>query len=132
MLPLTQRLTKQKFDIQDITDFVLKYGLYQGVSRNQIEDYVEKHMNYGTILTARDKGKIIGVCRWNSDDPQVLNVLDLIIHPDYRNKRVLKSMLIQGLLNYPWYKYIKFHRKKHNRDTNVLIKDFIGGSYGRF
>lgn len=122
------KLTRQS-KINEVADFVLTYGknLYSPMQRPDIERFIEEHMDYGTLLITRDRGRIIGVCRWNFENPRLANILDLIIHPEYRNRRVMKSMLIQGNLAFPCLRSIKFYRKKHKRITECLINDFLGG-----
>lgn len=115
-------------EVKSVTDFVLKYGksLYDEIHRPYIESFVEKHFEYGTILVVKKRGNIVAVCRWNFPDRNTVKVLDLIIHPEWRNKSTMKAMLVHGVKAYPWLKYITFSRKKHNyRNSTYLISDFL-------
>lgn len=129
-LPRTQKPTKlNDAEVGEVADFVIKYGngLYHPTHKPRIEAFIRQHVEYGTLMVVQKEGSIIGVCRWNFTDIDTICVMDLIIHPDYRKKWLMKSMLINGVLAFPWLKSMTFHRKKHNRDTKCLIKKFIGG-----
>lgn len=130
MSPLIKKLTNQN-EISEIAEFVLTHArnLYVPTQRHLIEKFIEEHMKYGTLIVVRAKDGIVAVCRWNWFNPQTIKVLDLIIRPDHRNREVMKSVLVQGLMANPWAKYMSFHRKKHNRDITCLISKFIGRKY---
>lgn len=121
-------------EVEEIVDFVIAQseGLYHNLQRPQIESFIEMHIGFHTLMVVRSDGKIIGVCRWNWIDNHSVNILDLIIHKNFRRKSVMKSMLVNGLIEYPWIKTMKFSRKKYNhRETSIMVKDFFGGNYGR-
>ena len=121
--------TQKHTNPSEVTDFVIRYsdGLYLPMHRKAVTDTIQKHMDYGTLLTVRKQGEIVGVVRWNFISTNTIKVLDLVIHPDHRNKGVMKAMLIQGLMAFPYIKNMTFHRKKHHRDTNCLVRSFLGG-----
>lgn len=125
-------LTRPSKLAQACAEFVLTHGrnLYSPIQRDQIERFIDLHIDYCTIIIVRDRDEIVAVGRWNTIDNETICVLDLIIHPKFRRKNVMKRMLVEFSMNYPWVKKISFHRKKHNRDATYLIKQFLGGKHG--
>lgn len=123
-------------EVSEIADFIIKYGkgLYEEYERSLIESYIDEHIGFGTLLVIRDKQKrIVSAVRWNWATRDTAKILDLVIRPDYRNKALLRDMLIRCKLAMPQLKYISFHRKRANRLSNstYLIEDFIGGFHGK-
>jgi hypothetical protein len=54
--------------------------------------------------------KIIAVARFNIDGDTAKN-LDVIIHPDYRNKNLMRLMLLRGWRRFPYVKYLEYERE---------------------
>ena len=119
----------------EVADFVIKHsnGLYEEFERDSIEDYIEAHIVYGTMMIVREKGEIISVVRWNWTNWNTLRVLDLIIHSKYGNKAVLRDMLIKAKLAMPRLKVITFYRKMPGRLklSEHTIEQFLGGFHGK-
>ena len=125
----TQKHTRPS-NPSEVADFVIRYGegLYTAMHRPMIQEFIEKHMGYGTLFVVKKNSEIVAVTRWNWVDRHTANILDMVIRPDYRKKNVMKSMLVEASLAYPYLKRLKFHRKKHNRNVDCLVKKFIGGN----
>lgn len=119
--------------IEEAADFVLLYGggLYTAAQRPIIEEFIERHMGYGTLMIVRIKGEIVGMARYNFPEWDTVTILDLIIRPDHRNRTVMKSMLIQGLMTFPQVKRMSFKRKKHDKTITCLIDKFLGVKHGK-
>lgn len=102
-------------ECNEIADFVVKNseGLYTLSDHAHIATYAYVHSIYGTLLVVRSKGNIIAVCRWNWISKDEAKILDLIIRPDFRNKRVAKDMLMKAKMAMPQLKHISFQRKKY-------------------
>ena len=130
MSQATLNNTKQSELLDKCIEFVLTYGhnLYSRMEAVVVREFLEKHMLYGTMMVCWDKGSIVAIVRWNWKTRTSAQILDLIIHPDYRNKRIMQSILVRAMVAYPWLKTISFHRKKHDRDVTCLVTKFLGGN----
>jgi len=110
-----------------IVKFVKKYApQYQ--DEEAIRRVIEQHLKYRTCIVIWDKDEVIAVCRWNVWGISTAHILDLIIHPKYRRKRLITRMLIMGLKMYPQVKFISFERlmKYPDREQRVYsIKQFL-------
>ena len=102
-------------ECNEIADFVIKYsdGLYTKDDHEHIASYAYVHAVYNTLIVARSKSKIVAVCRFNWISKDEAKVLDLIIHPDFRNKQVARDMLLKAKMAMPWLERISFQRKKY-------------------
>lgn len=102
-------------ECNEIADFVIKYsdGLYTKDDHEHISSYAYVHAVYNTLIVARNKGKIVAVCRWNWITNNEAKILDLIIRPDYRNKQVARDMLLKAKMALPLLERISFKRKKY-------------------
>lgn len=107
-------------ELNEIADFVVHNcdGLYDFSDRPYIAQYASVHANYGTIMVVKDEGEIVAVCRWNMVTPSHARVLDLIVRPDFRNKNLVKSILLQAKMAMPRLETISFHRKKYAMRTS--------------
>ena len=106
-----------------IADFVLQYGegIYQPKDYPYIRQYIRVHLSYGTIMVMKDKDKIIAACRWNQPTATHANILDFVVHPDYRNMNLSKNMFIRAKEAMPMLETISFERGKKypNRPKRV-------------
>jgi len=103
-------LVKDKLLVDDIVDFIIKYGHYN-VPREFLEQLVRDHEKYETAMLLFDGDEIIALARWNIPSPDTLEVLDCIIHPKYRGKEVVLKMLRTGLAKHWWITKITWKRE---------------------
>jgi hypothetical protein len=102
----------------DITfDFVSKYSpeiikkarKLTNNPKQLIKSHILKHMDYGTIVLYWDKNELIGVCNFDVKD-DTAHILNCVVHPNYRNKDILKRITLKALYTWPFLRYISFER----------------------
>ena len=111
-----------------ILDFIFSNSdLYTLDQREELGKALEKHVEYGTLLVLYDNDKIVGICRWNTDDWITFYVIDVIISKDYRFHKLLQQMVRWGKDNFPSFTYIHFERgqKKNNKFRTLEVKKFL-------
>jgi len=112
-------------DIPKIVKFWRKHGYYD-VSIPALWSVIEKHIEYNTLLVEEIEDEIIGICRFNIDG-FICTALDVVIKPEYRNKRLLKLFIIKGLQRFPLIKILRFERGiRHTRFKDYDIYKFLG------
>jgi len=90
-------------------EFVMKYSTYE--SKETLKEVLRKHFQLWTILVKFNlEGEVIGLCRWNIMSNEEADILDLIIHPDYRRTSLMLDMAVQGLKFWNEIKYFRFER----------------------
>jgi len=112
--------------LEKLTEFIQKYFPYE--NQGEIEKYLALHEQYNTLLYSEDKGKIVGLCRFNvSEDGETGNILDLIIHPDYRGQGMAKSFIQRAMRFYPKGKYLTFARgrKPNKKEHKIPIETIL-------
>jgi GNAT superfamily N-acetyltransferase len=95
-----------------------------------MKEYLKQHIKYRTIEVSVNKnGEIIGLCRWNiSEDGKNCDVLDMVIHPDYRGQSLGKSILERGLINWDKVTHLTFKRgrrgdeRQHRLPIDYILK----------
>ena len=115
-------------NIDAIADFVIKYGDRKEEEKEKIKEVITQHINFKTCIVVHDLNGVAGICRWNvSDSGTVAHILDLIIKPEYRNKRYINRLLIKGLKLYPDVKFLEWEReiKYPNREPQCFSVDKI-------
>ena len=112
-------------NIPKIIKFWRKYGYYD-VDISTLRDIIEKHIKYKTLLVEEIDNEIIGICRFNIEGDTCI-CLDVVIRPDYRNKRLLKLFIIKGLRRFPYVNKLRFERGVRNtRFKEYDIYKFLG------
>ena len=116
----------QNRDLQKIVQFVRRYG-YFDVSLDEIRNIIEKHIVYNTLSWVEVGGEIIAVARYNINGDTV-DILDIIIRRDYRNKHLLKYMLARDWEKFPNVTKIKYERsfKNNSSERTFSMKKFLG------
>jgi hypothetical protein len=120
-------MTLKEFYADIAFSFVAKYSPQiiekaRKVSNNPkqlIKSHILKHMDYGTIVLYWDKNELIGVCNFDVKD-DTAHVLHCVVHPDYRNKDVLKRMTLKALLTWPFLRYISFSRSLKGKPRRTI------------
>ena len=118
----------------EIADFVVANsdGLYNESDKAHIATYAGLHIKFGTLIVVRDKGDIIGVCRWNWVSPFHAKILDLIIRPDFRHKQISRNMLLKAKKAWPSLEHISFQRKKYAmRASSIEFSRWLKEKYER-
>ena len=114
--------------MNDLIDFIYSNSdLYKETQREELLTALLNHAKYGTLLDIKDNDKIVGMCRWNTDDWVTFYIIDVIVHKDYRYMNVLKKMVRWGKDNFPSFTYIYFERglKNRNQFRTLEVKKFL-------
>ena len=112
--------------LEKLTAFIQKYLPYG--DKYLVKKYIQEHNAYHTLYYALDKDEVIGLVRFNlSEDGEIADILDLVIHPDYRGQGVAKSFINRALKEFPNGKYLTFKRGRKNRNEQrkIPISEFI-------
>ena len=127
-------MTLNDFYANAILEFICKYAPYLiqrakklgGNPRQTIKKFILKHIEYNTIVVLWDKGDVIGCCNFDVDG-EVAHVRDCVVHPNYRNKNVLKQLTMRALTAWPFLKRITFSRDMKNNKTQreIVINKFL-------
>ena len=123
-------------NIEAIADFIIKYSpknkektLYTEKDREKIKEIIVKHIYYKTCVIFSDLDGIVSICRFNmSPSGKVARILDIIIHPKYREKDLMRKMLLKGLRIFPQGEFIEFERSFVENDKGFRsypIKKFL-------
>ena len=111
----------------DISDFIVKHLKYE--NRKQLEEYVKKHFEYGTIDYAVDESNNIIACvRFNvSEDGLTFDIFDFSVEEKWRRKGVGRDLILRGLKRFPSVKYLRFQRviRGDNRYKSLPIDKII-------
>jgi len=83
-------------------------------------------LELGTLLIERNRNKeIVGICRFNINGT-TCHCLDVVIRPDYRNKHILKLMIIRGLRKFPMTTTLVYERGlRGNKRRSYNIMKFL-------
>jgi len=107
-------------ELDAITDFVIKYSSY--TKRDELKERIRKHLEFNTCIYAVDtKGEIFAVCLWNVEG-NTAHVIDFMVREDFRNNGMIKTVLIKGLLKYPYVTHLRWERRTKYPDRPM--KDF--------
>jgi len=108
-----------------VADFVRKYGYFE-IPYSDLLKFIEKHEEYKTLEVIKTD-KIVAVARWNIDGDTAKDI-DVIVHPDYRNKRLLKLLLLRGLRRFPETKYLIYQRefKSRSNERRINVMKMLG------
>ena len=103
-----------KIKAREIADFAVQHsGYYRDIEFAELEKYVSKHIEYGTIYVLRDIKGIAAVARWNIlQNREVLHLIDLIIRPDIRSLRMLRLIAINIWKLNPQVRHFYYDREK--------------------
>lgn len=112
-------------DIKPIVDFVVKNSPHK--DKKLIKEVIKKHIEYKTCVILFDKdNKVVAVVRWNMVGLTVAHILDLIIREDYRNKNLIKRLLLKGIKMFPTIRAITYEREqKDDRIRTFTIERFL-------
>jgi len=108
-----QAITRTEID--EIVEFIVEYYGYKSTDWKYLQGLIAQHAAYNTLLVIRsDDDRIAALCRWNIlPTNQDMMILDIVLRPDWREKGLMKRMLLKGLSMYPEVKYLIFER--HDR-----------------
>lgn len=97
--------------ISEIVDFALAHsGYYRGVERDELERYASEHIRYNTLYWLPG----VALARWNIlPAGNVMHVIDLIIHPEYRSLRMLRFIALEIWKRNPAVNAFYYDREKN-------------------
>lgn len=108
-----------------IAQFLQDNGLQRLTSIDVLRDVIQKHLEYGTLITLYDEQGLYAVGRFNIND-KVAIILDVAVRKDKRFKHELQTMIKEGLIRFPRVKYLKFERGLKNKPMHLVkISKFI-------
>jgi len=96
-------------ELDKIVYFLLLYG-HQVSDEDALRYIVTKHEEFKTHEIIWKDGEVIGYTRYNVDG-SVGTIIDAVVRPDYRFKRILQLMLLKGMKKFPEGRYIKYERE---------------------
>lgn len=95
--------------------------IYKLFKPTELRDRISKHMDFNTIVCLWNKEELAGACIFNIDEEEC-DVHHAIVAKKYRYGDVLKQMVAQGHVRYPFVKFLKFDRElKYPKRSSVLI-----------
>lgn len=96
--------------VNDVVDLVRRRcEWFDRYTDDQIQDVIDKHIEFGTISILLDKDKVIGVLRINVNF-NVAEVCDLVIEEGYDINILVKQMTLELWSRFPFLKYFKYYR----------------------
>ena len=100
----------EKFD--EIIEFVLANtnGQYAKLPAEDFIDALQKHKEYGTLMTLRDNKGLAAIARWNWVSGNEVKVLDCVVRKDVRRVKMLKYLIHIGKKHNKNVKYISYDR----------------------
>jgi len=108
-----------------IAQFLQDNGLALQTDIETLRSVIQKHLEYGTLVTLYDEQGIYAVGRFNIDD-KVAVILDVAVRKDKRYTHALQTMIKEGLIRFPKVKYLKFERGLKNKPMHLVkISKFI-------
>lgn len=108
-----------------IAQFLKDCGLHKDEDINVLRGIIQKHLEYNTLITLYDEVGLYAVARFNVSD-KVAVVLDVAVRKDKRYKNVLVELIKNGMLHFPFIKYLKFERCLKGKPFKIIpIKRFL-------
>ena len=113
--------------LDDLVAFVHRFG---GVnySMAELRVNIEGFIKNNSFVVLKDKEDLIAaVCIWNMEG-DTAQMEEVVIHPKYRKKGLLKYICVLGLEKFPHAKYLRFcrERKYEGREPHKIdIYKFI-------
>lgn len=103
-------------------EFIIVHGqgLYTPDAYKKLFYVTNKHKAYNTLTVLEDEQGIYAIARFNIEDT-VARVMDVVIRPDKRNKRVLKELIKQSWAKFPSLTHIRFERGMRANSQMRLI-----------
>jgi hypothetical protein len=105
--------------LDKLVNFVLPY--YPQYDNNKVRQILLKHIEYNTIDYATEQGKVVAFVRWNVDK-NTANILDLIISPEWRNKKIIPVFLSRAVNMFPYLENIAFERGRRDLKPRRIYK----------
>lgn len=117
-------MTLNDYYANQILDFICKHAPYiiqkakalGGNPKQTIRNFILKHMEYKTIVVLWDGNEIIGVANFDVMNESA-HVKQCVIHPQYRNKHVLKQLTLTAIKHWPFLRNITFKRELREDKT---------------
>lgn len=112
--------------VEEIVAFVKKYGAWK--DEEEILEVIPGFIKNNTYVILRRHDEIIAVCVWNMNS-ETAEIVELIIHPDCRSKRLIGFITALGWRKFPYLKFVKFERERKypNRKPRVYRIDRLLG-----
>jgi len=103
---------------EDIAQFCIdnSKGIYTQSALYDLCKAISMHIEYNTILVMKDSGGIAVMCRWNiSEDGLTAVIIDFVIRKEYRERKIIKSILLYGLSMFPNVKVLAYDKYKDGK-----------------
>ncbi len=107
-------INTKNIDISELMMFLLTYATWK-ISK-EINHHITAINNTTCLITAWDDGKIIGTARSLSDCARWATIVDVLVHPNYRNQGIGKK-IIEELLECPEMKVRTVYLATENQES---------------
>ena len=94
-----------------VVNFIIEESYHTERQREELNEVIEKHFQYGTIFALQDMLGVVAMVRWNIDG-DIAHVLDFVVRKDSRRKNLIKKMLLKGLIRHHGIKHLSWERIK--------------------
>lgn len=127
---ILSNMKQSKYD--EIAEFAIEHSDGRFFDLDGVRKTVQDFDRVGRLIVVRRNGIVISSCIFDIFD-NIADIKEVVIHKDYRNQNLLKLMIIRGLFSYPFIKYIRFRRRKHNNRASFYhySQFFKGDLHGR-
>lgn len=131
-------MTIKDFYTNTFLDFVCKYSpelinKAKKLSNNPkqlIRSHIAKHLEFGTITPWYENNELVGLCNFDVTDTTAY-IKNCVVHPQFRNKNILKKLTIRALATWPFLTHIEFERSlKGKPRKKIEISKFLKSASG--
>lgn len=92
---------KENYQI-DKRDLKKLYSSVGWVAYTKNLEILEKAINHSLqVISAWDKDKLVGLIRVVGDGHTIIYIQDILVHPDYQDKKIGTTLMTNMLENYP-------------------------------
>ena len=97
--------------VGNVVNFIIAESHYTERQREELQEAVEKHFQYGTIFALQDLLGIVAMVRWNKEG-DTAHILGFVVRKDHRRQNLIKKMLLKGLIRWHGIKHLSWERIK--------------------
>lgn len=110
-------------ELEKIVEFIMENSTW--TNRKNLKEDLEYRFNNFLAFTEYIGDEIIAFCRWNIlDDGRKVEVIDMIIRPDYRNQGLMYKMFKRGLSIWNNVETIEYERGYNDGSYKMPTKIF--------
>lgn len=108
----------------ELTDFAYEFGAHK--NKEELKKAISGHIGFNTFCLVRQQGTgpIIAIALFNIFK-NTAEILEVIVRPEFRNKGLLKRLMVKGLRKWPETKYFLFKRGRKYPGREQRIYNFV-------